>query len=196
MSQPLNSHAPSATEESVAALKRAVKKLEDAVKEREETQNVQLALNLAGAFKGNGTLKKEWKDQVKRQKESEKNSRNAVVTRLKNVNLSVDADTQKKATVALASAAPLKFDAKKMLGVFVALAFAVTVGILINKFLIPEQPPFVLVGLAVAALGQICESVGKTMEAQANPRLKDGLELSGEAVKIFGVLAALAGFAI
>lgn len=196
MSQPLNIDAPSSTEESVAALKREVKKLENAVKDREEAQNVQLALNLAGAFKGERTLKKAWKDEVKRQKESEKNSRNAVVALLKNVDLSVDADTQKRATVALASAVPVKFDCKKMRVVFLAFLITVGVGFLINMFLIPEQAPFVLVGLTVAALGQICESVGKTMEAQANPRLKDGLELSGEAVKIFGVLAALAGFAV
>lgn len=192
MSQSQNPVTPEITGQSVTALEQEIEKLENKGKERKEAQELQQALKNFNAFKNNKTLKKEWKREIERLKEEEKSFAKSVVDLLKNVAPPVDADTRKRATAALSDVPPSEFDCKKIS--FVALGLLIVV--VVSCFVKNLGNPFVFVGLVVAAAGQICESIGKVMEVQSNPRLKDGLELSGEAVKILGVIVALGGFAL
>lgn len=191
MSQLQNEVEPETAGQSVAALKKAVEELESIGKEREEAQKVQQELKKFRAFRRNRTRKKDWKREVKRLRKAEKSFAEKVVDLLKVAELPVDTDTKKRAIAALNDVPPPKFDWVKV--VVISIVFGVIFGITVETEGFGK--PLVFAGLLVAAVGQICESAGNSTEAQLNPRFKDGLKLFGEVVKIFGVLAALGGFA-
>lgn len=187
-------------------LKQATKELEEATKEFEQATELRQALEQTGVLDTGGLRAAQEAavtDAKARQKtaaEKVAGAQESVLTEYKNnpptpaeaANLN---DARSSALAALMKVSPVPspvFDKVKMLCVF-GLLLVATVAVVAFLITNPDGKSTAIAGLLVAAIGQLFESLKKADDAEKYPRILDVLDLSGEALKIFGVLAALVG---
>ncbi len=187
-------------------LKRATKKLEEATKEFEQATELRQALEQAGVLNTGGlraaqeAAVTEAKARQRTAAEKVARAQESVLTEYKNnpptpaeaANLNDERTSALAALMKVSPVPPPVFDTAKMIWVAGFLA-AATVAVVVFLLTNPDGKATAIVGLLVAAIGQLFESLKKADDAEKYPRIMDVLDLSGEALKIFGVLAALVG---
>ncbi|PRB66813.1 hypothetical protein [Arthrobacter sp. MYb213] len=189
--------------EALGALEKATKELEQTTKKFEQETQLRQGLDQAG-FLDTRDLKSVQDKAVEKAKDKQEEAAKKVAEALKNASTAYSVgqpteDEARKLTEIRGTAAavltklpPQAFDWKKIRRVIISLVGAcVIIGATIA--VVPSGKGTVIAGLAIAVIGQFCESAKKASDVKANPRLEDGLALFGEAIKFLGALTVLIG---
>lgn len=180
-------------------VKQTTKKLDQTTAKFEEATKLRQAMDQADLL--DRRKMKEHGEVVKKAMNEQKEAAKMLGEALKNASTNVQLnDVQKRelsvmkeeAITSLTRVPALVYDKKKMRWVVISLGivFAIVVVLVVMS---PSGKFTVTIGLIIAALGQLVESLKKASDVKANPRLEDGFSLVGEGIKFLGALTVLFG---